>query len=184
MISFVFKLCRLGVRHLRMLWTISLQYVYLLILVCYNEEFIVEKLIVVTELCCHKIKMNTKEKHIIRTMGFQNFITLSKAIGSLGCRRNSSSGSVSIRQLTEVQLMTWCCPKVTFTRPVIMSLVHCVSTVTKHGKLSYKSQKRDWPCILHGHSKSQRVWGNIWIVRWANFIEYTDHAFDAETVVD
>ncbi len=27
--------------------------------------------------------------------------TLSEAIGSLGCRRNSSSGSVLIRQLTE-----------------------------------------------------------------------------------
>ena len=30
----------------------------------------------------------------------------SEAISSLGCRRNSSSGSVSIRQLTELQLMT------------------------------------------------------------------------------
>ncbi len=33
--------------------------------------------------------------------------TLSEAIGSLGCRRNSSSGSVLISQLTELQLMTW-----------------------------------------------------------------------------
>ncbi len=32
--------------------------------------------------------------------------TLSEAIGSLGCRCNSSSGSVLIRQLTEVQLLT------------------------------------------------------------------------------
>ena len=32
--------------------------------------------------------------------------TLSGAIGSLGCRCNSSSGSVLIRQLTELQLMT------------------------------------------------------------------------------
>ncbi len=32
--------------------------------------------------------------------------TLSEAIGSLGCRRNSSNGSVLIRQLTELQLMT------------------------------------------------------------------------------
>ena len=29
-----------------------------------------------------------------------------------------------------------------------------ISTVTKHDKWSYKSQKRDWPCILHGHSRS------------------------------
>ena len=29
-----------------------------------------------------------------------------------------------------------------FTRPVIMSLVHGVSTVTKHDKWSYKSQKK------------------------------------------
>ncbi len=32
--------------------------------------------------------------------------TLLEAIGSLGCRRNSSSGSVSNRQLTELQLIT------------------------------------------------------------------------------
>ncbi len=38
--------------------------------------------------------------------------------------------------------------------PVIMSLVHGVSTVTKQGKWSYKSKKKDWPCILHGHSQS------------------------------
>ncbi len=41
-----------------------------------------------------------------------------------------------------------------FTWPVIMSLVHGISTLTKHGKWSYKSLKRDWPCILHGHSQS------------------------------
>ncbi len=32
--------------------------------------------------------------------------TLSEAIGSLGCRRNSSDGSMLIRQLTEPQLLT------------------------------------------------------------------------------
>ncbi len=32
--------------------------------------------------------------------------TLSGAIGSLGCRRSSSGGSVLIRQLTELQIMT------------------------------------------------------------------------------
>ena len=37
----------------------------------------------------------------------------------------------------------------------IMSLVHGILTVTKHGKWSY--QKRDWPCTLHGHSQS-RYW--------------------------
>ncbi len=31
---------------------------------------------------------------------------LSEAISSLGCRRNSSSGSMLIRQLTEAQLLT------------------------------------------------------------------------------
>ncbi len=38
----------------------------------------------------------------------QNFVltTLSEAISSLGCRRNSSSGSMLIRQLTELQIMT------------------------------------------------------------------------------
>ncbi len=33
----------------------------------------------------------------------QSESTLSEAISSLGCRRNSSSGSMLIRQLTEVQ---------------------------------------------------------------------------------
>ncbi len=33
--------------------------------------------------------------------------TLSEAIGSLGCRRTRTSGSVLIRQLTELQLMTF-----------------------------------------------------------------------------
>ena len=36
----------------------------------------------------------------------ENGSTLSEAIGSLGCIRNSPSGSVLIRQLTELQLMT------------------------------------------------------------------------------
>ena len=40
--------------------------------------------------------------------GMQRDSTLSEAIGSLGCRRNSSSGSVLIRQLTALQLMTCC----------------------------------------------------------------------------
>ena len=40
------------------------------------------------------------------------------------------------------------------TRPVIMSLVYGMSIVTKHDKWSYKSQKRGWPYILHGHSQS------------------------------
>ena len=31
---------------------------------------------------------------------------LSEAIGSLGCRRNSSNGSVLIKQLAEAQLLT------------------------------------------------------------------------------
>ncbi len=37
---------------------------------------------------------------------FSLFKTLSEAIGSLGCRRNSSDGSMLIRQLTEPQLLT------------------------------------------------------------------------------
>ncbi len=41
-----------------------------------------------------------------------------------------------------------------FKWPVIISLAHGVSTATKHGKWSYKRQKRDWPCILHGRSQS------------------------------
>ena len=49
-----------------MLLTISLRHDYFLILMCYNEKFIVKIGLVVMELCCHKINMNTKEKHIIR----------------------------------------------------------------------------------------------------------------------
>ncbi len=44
-----------------------------------------------------------------------------------------------------------------FTWLVIMSLVHGISTVTKHDKWSRLSQTWDWPCILHGHSQS-RYW--------------------------
>ena len=51
-----------------------------------------------------------------------------------------------------------------FTRPVIMSLVHGISTDTKHDRWSHKSQKRDWPCILHGHSQS-RYWECVWSYR-------------------
>ncbi len=50
-----------------------------------------------------------------------------------------------------------------FTWPVIMLLVHGISTVTKHGTWSCKSQKRDWPCILYGHSQS-RYWECILVV--------------------
>ncbi len=39
-------------------------------------------------------------------IGYKINCTLSEAIGSLGCRRNSSSGSVSIKQLAEAQLLT------------------------------------------------------------------------------
>ena len=63
-----------------MLQTISVRYVYFFILLCYNDKFGINMLyeqgttmqilvsigLVVTELCCHKINMNTKEKHIIR----------------------------------------------------------------------------------------------------------------------
>ena len=35
-----------------------------------------------------------------------SYLTLSEAIGSLGCRSNSSDGSVLINQLTESQLLT------------------------------------------------------------------------------
>ncbi len=55
--------------QLRMLLTISLRYVYFLILVSYNNKFGTSMLsigLVVTELCCHKINMNAKEKHIIQ----------------------------------------------------------------------------------------------------------------------
>ncbi len=47
-----------------MLLTISLWYVYFLSLVTYNKKIG----LVVTELCCQKINMNTKEKHIIRSI--------------------------------------------------------------------------------------------------------------------
>ncbi len=38
--------------------------------------------------------------------GISMFVTLLEAISSLGCRRNSSSGSMLMRQLTEAQLLT------------------------------------------------------------------------------
>ncbi len=58
-----------------------------------------------------------KDKTPLRTRIFMSYdnqgisiiypvTALSEAISSLGCRRNSSSGSMLIRQLTEVQLLT------------------------------------------------------------------------------
>ncbi len=43
--------------------------------------------------------------HSYSTFFFHDY-TLSEATGSLGCRRNSSQGSVLIKQLTELQLLT------------------------------------------------------------------------------
>ncbi len=36
---------------------------------------------------------------------------------------------------------------------LLLSLIFIRPVITKHDKWSYKSPKRDWPCILHGHSK-------------------------------
>ena len=49
--------------------------------------------------------LNARLKSAQNSRGGRN-VTLSEAIGSLGCRRNSSSGSMLIRQLTEPQLLT------------------------------------------------------------------------------
>ncbi len=62
-------------------------------------------------------------------------------------------------------------------RPIISNRYACkdlndgVSTVTKDDKWSYKSQKRDWPSILLGHSQS-RYWECIWvyIVSFDNYL--------------
>ncbi len=56
--------------RLRMLLTISLRCVYFFILVCYNDKSGINVVIglTVAELERHKINMNTKEKHIIRSI--------------------------------------------------------------------------------------------------------------------
>ena len=54
---------------LRMLLMISLWCVYFFILVCYNDKYgIVAIGLTVAELECHKTNMNTKAKHIIRSI--------------------------------------------------------------------------------------------------------------------
>ncbi len=40
------------------------------------------------------------------------------------------------------------------TWPVVWSVWHGNSSVTKHAQWSYKRQKGEWPCILHVHSLS------------------------------
>ena len=55
----------MAVKLKRMLGTISLQYVYFFIEQGTTMQILVSIGLVVRELCCHKLNMNTKEKHII-----------------------------------------------------------------------------------------------------------------------
>ncbi len=73
--------------------------------------------------------------------------TLSEAIGSLGCRRNSSSGSVLIRQLTELQLMTCSKSVESLKSTVLMQLTQVISSwVTGKSPGSAAFEDLSLPC--------------------------------------
>ena len=75
-----------------------------------------------------------------------NFHTLISVTVSGHVKYQKNPFPASTRHPIDVQWMFGCY--------VLCHWYMAFQLLQKHGKLSYKSQKGDWPCILHGHSQS------------------------------
>ncbi len=75
---------------------------------------------------------------------YYHLSTLSVAIGSLGCRRNSSGGSMLIRQLTELQLLTCSRTEGSADIPVHSAGYHHCLSVADSGNTLLSGRKISW----------------------------------------